>query len=480
MLKKPNLLLISIDSLRPDHLSAYGYDCETTPYLTELAMQGVLFRNAFSASNWTGSAVASMLTGRYPTCHGYTNERYYLDSDVPTLAEQLQRAGYRTAGFSNNLYITQQTGLHRGFDRFYYRGRESAANGPVATGQRQTAAGRALKRRVPLAVKMAGRDALDLLIREKSLSRDDGALATEQAVCRWLQVQEDKPSFTFIHYQEPHSPYFPPKPFRKRFFPAGWLQQWHYLHYDPVSFYGGEKSFTPTEMKNYQALYDGEIAYLDWRMGRLFDFMRQHGLMEQTVVLVTADHGECFGENGYIWHAFNLYESLIRVPLILCYEPWFTPNRIDDRLVQSVDILATFLHGLGIAAEENNGLSLLSGQSREAVYLESDAAGKMVQRWLQKKSNLRESDFAQYLRDLRCYRNQEAKIIWASDGQHEFYDLAQDPAEQHNLWGQDPRADSFVNQLHNWHSQLKPHESNKGQAGVDKATWEKLKVLGYA
>jgi len=104
----------------------------------------------------------------------------------------------------------------------------------------------------------------------------------------------------------------------------------------------------------------------------------------------------------------------------------------------------------------------------------------MVQRWLAKGAGLKEEDFNQYLRDLYCYRTREAKLIWTSDGQHEFYDLQQDPYEKHNLFSQDPRGNEFVRQLQKWRSRLQPHQTDQAQPGFDKQTWEKLKALGYA
>jgi arylsulfatase A-like enzyme len=337
-----------------------------------------------------------------------------------------------------------------------------------------------IKHRTPLVAKMIARDTCDLFSVQASLTRDDGAWATEQSVCRWLQHRDERPFFTFIHYQEPHSPYFPPKPYRKRFFPEGWFSQWHYLEYDHIHYYGGKKTFTNREMENYQALYDGEITYLDWRLGRLFDYLRKNHLLEQTIVIVTADHGECFGENGYIWHAFNLYDSLIRIPLIVRYGEWFDRNKMDSRLVQSVDILPTLLQGLGLSVEGCDGVSFLQENKRQAITVESDSARKMVMRWLQKRPELQESDFAQYFRDLRSYRTADAKLIWTPDGQHEFYDLAKDPEESNNLYHKDPRAVEFVRQLQIWYASLKPHLEDKTQPGFDKDTWEKLKALGYA
>ena len=123
---KPNILLISIDSLRADHLSVYGYEKETTPYLTELSFDGTVYENAFTAANWTGASVASLLTGLYPTCHGYTNKRYYLDNGQDSIASILRENGYFTICFSNNMYLSDKSGLHAGFDDFRYRGRPFA------------------------------------------------------------------------------------------------------------------------------------------------------------------------------------------------------------------------------------------------------------------------------------------------------------------------------------------------------------------
>ena len=113
--QKPNILLISIDSLRADHLSLYGYAKETSPHLTELSFDGIVYENAFTAANWTGAAITSILTGQYPTCHGYTHKRYYLDNGEDSIASILQNNGYETVCFSNNMYLSDKSGLDAGF-----------------------------------------------------------------------------------------------------------------------------------------------------------------------------------------------------------------------------------------------------------------------------------------------------------------------------------------------------------------------------
>lgn len=482
MKTRPNILFVSIDSLRPDHMSVYGYEKETTPYLSELAHDGLLCKQAFAASNWTGAAVSSLLTGRYPTRHGYTYQRYYLDGDVPTLAQRLHMAGYRTACFSNNLYITDKTGLHNGFESLWYRGMSTAKTARAAIRRDSFWRGwiAAGKQRLPVTVKEAIKDLADIPRVQKSLARDDGAAATETALQRWLVDSDERPFFAFVHYQEPHSPYFPPKPYRKRFFPGGWFAQWRYLDYPHIPYYAGQLEFTRQDMEAYLAMYDGEIAYLDWRLGRLFEWLQQQKLWQNTVIVITADHGECFGENGYIWHAFNLYDPLLHVPLVIHFPDWFQPGQASDELIQSVDLMPTLLDGLDLSPENVDGLSFLHGSRRVFAAAECDNPRKMVLRWLQRMPALKEGDFSQYFRDLRCYRTLEAKYIWSSDGQHEFYDLLQDPGEGHNLYGSDQRSTLLASQFQKWHSTLSPHVADQHQPGFDKDTWEKLKALGYA
>jgi arylsulfatase A-like enzyme len=479
---RPNILFISIDSLRPDHMSVYGYEKETTPYLSEMAGEGVVCKNAFAASNWTGAAVTSMLTGRYPTRHGYTYQRYYLDADVPTLAQRLHMAGYRTGCFSNNLYITENTGLHNGFENLWYRGVLSSKSAPAK--EKEKSSGSHLtaryKQMVPGAFKAALRDLADIPRVQKSLTRDDGAAATESALQGWLAADAGRPFFAFVHYQEPHSPYFPPKSFRKRFFADGWFAQWRYLEFPHIPFYAGHLEFTRQQMENYKALYDGEIAYLDWRLGRLFEWMREHNLWDNTLVVVTADHGECFGENGYVWHAFNLYDPLLHVPLLIRFPEWFSSGQVVTELIQSIDIMPTLLDGLNLAPENVDGISFLNGSRRTFAAAECDNPGKMIRRWLKRRPEMQERDFALFLRDMRCYRTATAKYVWTSDGQHEFYDLEQDPGEANNLDGRDGRARLLADQLQKWHSTLSPHVPDRNQPGFDKDTWEKLKALGYA
>ncbi|MDZ7371767.1 MAG: sulfatase [candidate division KSB1 bacterium] len=478
---RPNILLISIDSLRADHLSVYGYHRETSPHLCRLAETGRVYENAFAASNWTGSALASLLTGLYPRSHGYTHQHYYLDKGGDSIASILAEQNYQTVAFSNNLYVSERTGMDAGFQAFYYRGKPIKKGTPPVKSDLL----RPFKAVIPETPKHLAKNLVDSLLPQHAVQRDDGAAATEHAFRQWLvQRQEDKPFFAYIHYQETHSPYMPPYPYRRRFFGDSWRQEAACLAFDHVGYYAGKTVFHESQVRNFADLYDGAICYLDWRLGRLFDLLRRAGLYERTVILVTADHGEMFGEHNYFWHAFCLYEPLIRVPLIVRFPDWFNSGRSME-LVQTNDLVPTLLEALEIPwphAGERQGQSFLNGSSRRAALIQVDNPERIICRWLTRNPKLSMDDFSFYCRSLDALRTSEEKLIAASDGRHEFYDLCGDPAEERNLYG---TADSRIAQrqaeLREWIAALRPHIASEGsQPEFDKATWEKLRALGYA
>jgi arylsulfatase A-like enzyme len=481
---RPNILLISIDSLRADHLSLYGYKRETTPFLSELAFDGLIFENAFAASNWTGASVSSLLTGLYPISHGFGNQRYYLDDGKDTLASILSAHGYFTIGFSNNMYLSGQTGMDAGFQDFRYRGhREKNAGSSM---KKEPEVLRKLKGTVSERNKHYFKNLLDSCRKSRALARDDGACETETAFGKWLSsFDRQSPFFAYIHYQEPHSIYMPPYHYRRRFFSGSWEDEADCLTFDHVGYYGGKTAFTETQVQRYLELYDGEICYLDWRLGRLFQLLKNAALFENTVIIVTADHGEMFGEHNFFWHAFCLYDPLIRIPLIIRYPEWFERDQRSLEIVQATDIVPTILDGVCLEwkhAGERHGQSFLRGSKRQAALTEVDNPEIVINRWLLRNKELKVQDFAHYFRDLTALRTATDKLIFASDGAHEFYDLHRDPSESTNLFGtDDARIAQRRAELESWRAALTPHAvSTTTQPGFDKETWEKMRALGYA
>lgn len=483
-MKKPNILLISIDSLRADHLSLYGYDKETSPYLTELAFRGTVYEHAISPANWTGASISSILTGLYPTSHGYTNKRYYLDDGEDTIASILKNNGYFTICFSNNLYLSHRTGLGSGFDDFRYRGVFEHKDVSLSKRKNKNIITK-LKKLPGARQKLLVNNLMDVFSPQRAVTRDDGAFSTEIAFNKWLSnYNSQKPFFVYIHYQEPHSVYFPPYPYRRRFFSGSWMEEGRFLQFEHMAYFAGKKVFTESLVEHYKELYDGEIAYLDWRLGRLFKSLKSRAIFDNTLVIVTADHGEMFGEHGFFWHAFCLYEPLIRVPLIIRYPPWFKEDHRSNELVQTNDLVPTILHGLGLDwkyIDEHQGQSFFDRSKRNATLTESFNPEPMIDRWLLRNRSLEKSDFDIFMRDLVAYRSLTEKYISASDKKDEFYNLKTDPFEEQNLYkNDDGPVLNCQKSLKNWIESLKPHVANDTQPAFDKDTWEKMKTLGYA
>ncbi len=294
----PNVLVIVMDTVRADHLSALGYARATTPNLDRIASQGVLFEDAISTSSWTLPAHASLLTGRYPFEHGAEVVDY--DGRYPTLAEAFEGRGYRTAAFSANTYFfARENGFGQGF--LYFDGAsENLADTLIRT--------------------MYGR--LILMLYEQTSHFDvPGRKPAGQINAHfldWLGQERGRPFFVVLNYFDAHAPYLAPAPFRGKFARrpdvGGILNPW------------GDRDTLekPGDLQDERDAYDGGIAYIDSQIGALMEALKAGGLADNTLVAIVADHGEFFGEHGLYTHCNALYLEGIRVPLLV-YWPGHVP-----------------------------------------------------------------------------------------------------------------------------------------------------------
>jgi arylsulfatase A-like enzyme len=288
----PNVLVIVIDTARKDHFSSYGYSRKTSPNLDRIAEQSVQFETAIAPSAWTLPSHASMLTGLYPSGHGA--ERLALDKGHLVLPEALQTLGYRTAAFSaNTLLFNRGHGFGRGFARF----EDSFHNVPDMI--ERTTLGRRIREHLPR------RFGLDDVPGRKT------AAEVTQETLSWVNQNDSRPFFAFLNYFDLHDPYLPPQPYRGRFSkrpnPGGVFNS-----------FAGRNSwrlFTPQVLEDEVAAYDGGLAYVDDMIGQLIGDLDRRGLGRNTIVVITADHGESFGEHGIFGHQTSLYPEQIRVPL---------------------------------------------------------------------------------------------------------------------------------------------------------------------
>ena len=293
----PNVLVVVVDTLRADHLSSYGYARPTSPNVDRLAQQGVLFENAYATSGYTLPSHASLLTGRYLHEHGvdWHTPRALRQRSLPTLAEALRGAGFRTAAVSANLFwFTRSQAFGRGFIRFddYFY-----SVGDMAL---RTLYGRAVE---------------SMLLRRPStqaLTPRKRADDVNRAALAWMARDRSRPFFLFLNYMDVHDPYLPPQPYRSRFSPSsapGGLLNGHRVRALP--------QLTPEQVQSEIDAYDGGLAYVDESIGRLLAAMQELGVRDNTLVVFTSDHGEAFGEHGLFLHGNALYRCLTHVPLII-------------------------------------------------------------------------------------------------------------------------------------------------------------------
>ena len=463
---RPNIVLVVLDSVRALNCSVHGYARSTTPHLERLADEGTLFEDASSVGCWTLPVHASLFTGLYPSRHGVTISAEALSTDVPTLAERLSDGGYRTACFSNNAYISSASGMTRGFEHVDDIWRVTHPRGVSLPRLSQRI--KALEQRGPLLRPLVG-----LLRRGKRLrdtwrawrsARDSGAEYTNARIRDWLKASADeRPFFIFVNYMETHEPYLPPYPFNRRFVP-GRFNPWRVVRSvgrrDEILAQHGRRRSEDLEIL--EGLYDGTIAYADQRVRELTDVLADAADPDATLVAVTSDHGDAFGEHGHLGHRLTLYEELLHVPLVIRFPRMFAPGSRVPTPVSIGDLYPTILEAAAVeGSSESDFRSLVAGEPRPIIA--ENTGPKSI-------GGLRS----------RTYRDGDMKLLWRADGKHELYDLRSDPGERRNLATQDPATTrEVVARLEAWQRTMEESRLASGDADYDEETLERLRGLGY-
>jgi len=473
---RPNLVIVALDTLRPDHLGCYGYERATSPGLDAFAAGAVVFEQAESPAPWTAPAMISLVTGLRPEAHGvfgFPNPGR-LNERAVTLAEVLSEHGYRTAAFTEGGYAKGEFGLDQGFEVF-----------PANPG-----------------------DSLSNMSNVLDPSRLAGNL--DRAIA-WLADRDDEPFFMFFHTYEVHGPLRAPAEYVRRFDP-GWdpevehdrlaevLARWtstkkidragalllrnhnfhcavkpppgiqQYMHdhgllpEDGSSFYSETLDFVRDQ-------YDAEIAYTDASLERLWQALRDRGLDERTVVVVVSDHGEALGEHGVVGHGSRHFSEQLRVVLIV-RAPGIAPRRVSDP-VSSLSVSATALDLLGLPDAAPHGRSLAPLMRGAAAPPDEPALysqGLSVEGGEERVVSMRQGRW-------RC-------ILDTETGTAQLYDLEADPEERHDLGPADPeRARALAaaltrqTELDRTVRRLESGEVTESQ--LDDATIRELQGLGY-
>jgi arylsulfatase A-like enzyme len=303
--EKPNVIIILVDALRADHLGCYGYHMKTSPNIDELAGAGVLFSMAMSPSSWTKPSVPSLFTSLYPSRHGVfegssKDTRGYITSDILqdsllTIAEVFHQNDYSTFAFVHNAHLKGFLGFSQGFDIYNDR----AANVEEINSE----------------------------------------------FLHWLKEKSDQPFFAYLHYLDVHWPYRPPAPYDTIFgdFKSEidfYSEEWKSLR-DRIN--DGEMRLDGTDITKMISLYDGELRYLDDNLGVLFDELKKESLYNNTLFIITADHGEEFLEHGKIGHGQSLYGELLHIPLIMKFPGRKWEGKKVEYPAELIDILPTLI-----------------------------------------------------------------------------------------------------------------------------------------
>ena len=323
---RPNVLLISIDTLRADHVGAYGYERDTTPGLDALAKDGAIFSNTYSMSPWTLPSHVALMTALTSLHHRVRYEDERLDPGRKTLADLLRSAGYFCGAFTGGGFLSPVYGFSKGFSTY------GMGQGDIGG---------------PRLAEAAAREVLP-----------------------WLRTNADKEFFLFIHTYQPHSPYFAPPPYDTMF--TGASPKWK--KFDTVEDLGGKLSFFKSlldeERRNIIGLYDGEIRYTDDILIQpLIAELKRLGLYENTLIIVLSDHGEEFYEHGSWGHSHNVYDESLKVPLVMKFPKSRFAGRTLSPIVRLIDVLPTVLETVGVpfdpvAFDGQSLRSILEGQDK--------------------------------------------------------------------------------------------------------------------
>ena len=454
-----------MDAGRADHLSCYGYARPTTPHLDRIAAEGTLYEKAISAAVWTVPSHASLFTGMYLSGHGLRGRSLKLRQDLPTMAGFLSAQGYDTLALTANALIGQATGLARGFTEL--KDIRNVFQGQRLPGWQKKA--NALYRRL-----YYGRSP------HQNTWYDSGAWRLTYDMQRWIRQQQrngdGRPFFIFANYMEPHLRYDPPRAFRQRFLTPAQEKRWQQVNQNAWKYMSGELSMTDDDWDILTRLYDAELAYLDSRLGQLYEFLQQSQLLDNTLLIVTSDHGENLGEHQMMDHQYCVYETLTSVPLLVRYPARFEAGMRSEALVQSVDLLPTLAEL--VAVQDDPGLGRVQGQSLLSAMPRDFAVTEYLAPQLHSFRREGVEFDTRFSRQLRAIRTEQYKYIWSSDGADELYDLQVDPGERRNLIEVEREtAVSLANQLQQW---VEQHTiAAEAETRLDEAVISRLEALGY-
>ncbi|REK18630.1 MAG: DUF229 domain-containing protein [Planctomycetota bacterium] len=420
----PNLLIVSIDTLRADHLGCYGYDRPTSPTLDALAERGVVFEAASTPSPWTKPAHASLFTGKYPSRHGAIDSFRPLSDDTVHLASLLTEQGFDTAAVVNVAWLTIH-GLSRGFQHVDF---------------------------VP------------------SFESPEPSEVTEKSIAWFDQRDREKPFFALVHYFDVHSSY-QSLPQYEQMFVDEYVGPANGTTAQLLDFTIHGARLIDRDIAHISNLYDAGIRQLDDQLAKLFAYLEENGELENTVVVITSDHGEELFDHGSFMHGFTQYEEVARVPLVF-FGPGVAVKQRIGAPVSLVDVMPTCLKLMGIAGPED-----MDGVPLDDLWRGAEPAERALFYEADNKIPREKSDTTYSLGSRRAIRRGDLKLHYDIEtGEKRLFDLAADPLERTIVNGKHAAvADAMLEEL--LAHLANPTETEPGNWSDDRL--RALRQLGY-
>ncbi len=434
----PNVLLLVLDTVRAQSMSTYGYTRQTTPRITGLAQTGVRFEHAISTASWTTPSHQSMMTGRFPH-ELIAHWKDAMDDTHPTLAEVLGARGYVSGGFVANVeYAGYECGLARGFLHF--------EDYPVSLAE--------LALSSSLAQAVVNNQTLRNLTGEHQILGRKLADDVNRDFLGWLSKQDHgRPFFALLNYFDAHEIYLPPHPWDDEFGSEAERDvsgTWHFKRRAKIPH---KKVVTPVQIQTELDAYEGSIAYLDYELGRLFDELERRGILDDTIVVVTSDHGEQFGEHGKFEHGNSLYRQLVEVPLVIRFPARVPAGATVTEPVSLRDLPATLLD---LARQDRGGIAGASLAPLWSATSPRQAPQPLLSEWaggsltpptpqaspgffaravgfVRRKLGIETAEKREVMVRMKSLVSDGYHYVRNGDGTEELYDFRGDPAEERDL-----------------------------------------------
>jgi arylsulfatase A-like enzyme len=462
---RPNVILVTLDTVRADHLSLYGYERDTSPNLKRFSEQATLYTRAIATSDMTLPSHASIFTGLYAKKHRahFDPPRLLLGRPLKdrfhTIAESLSENGYTAMGVvANHGFLSRQFGFHQGFEYYDQRVPVPFLGFTKAYYIRQ--------------------GIRNILIRFFPLRYFEPVYRNAEKINEQVfsllyrvRQKENRPIFLFVNYMDTHWPYIPPDPFDKLY--PGKIERYTSAHY--VSMQSQvlklDRKVTQKERSHLVSQYDGEIVYLDAQLGNLFKKIKDLGLYDNSIIIITSDHGEAFGERGFVGHVNSVYQDQIWVPLIIKY-PKISRKAVVHDLVSLIDLMPTVLDVLNFPIPSNiDGISLLKqSKDKSRPIIAESYPGDL--RW-----NLH----PRFERTECAIFSEPYKFITSTSGKRELYNLSKDPTEKEDLSVSDREISRKLEaEMNQWVNSAEFADTEAASAPkFDTDTINRLKSLGY-